>query len=254
MSQKYARTPHVPWSAGGTADDEKVVDVAHFVGRRCRISEKLDGENNTLTSTAVFARSHGAPPVHPSNNWGKQVHAGIRDLIDPGLSVFVEYTYALHSIWYRRMAEEKAYLHVIGVRDDNTGIHWSTSDVDLMAAMLGLPTVPVLFEGIIESEEHLRSLMPGTGQDGSAWGGLPIEMVDPEAGSKSRYRVPRLAKGYRADQNIREGEVIRICDSYSDPLPGQPHRALAKAVRPDHVQSDEHWKMNWRPMHEWSPS
>ena len=70
------------------------------------------------------------------------------------------------SIWYRRMAEEVAYAHIIGVRDDSTGVHKPWDDVVAVAGVvhacvsghtnatqsrvlpcterLELPTVPVL--------------------------------------------------------------------------------------------------------------
>lgn len=239
VSDKYFRTPHVPWSRGTTKDDKRLVSVVHLLGREVVVTEKVDGENQTWTSEGVYARSHEGPPTHASNGWSKMMHAQKRHLVDPGLSVFLEYTFALHSIWYRRMAAERSYLHVIGVRDDETGRHWSWDDVELMASHLDLPTVPVLYRGVVSDPRALARLMPGDGRSPSAWGGVPIVMTG---------RIIDLAPGVTPDANRREGEVLRVADAFSDPAV-----SIAKAVRPDHVQSDEHWKENWRPMHEWAP-
>ena len=238
-SAKYFRTPHVPWSGSVTSDDKHVAGVTHLLEQDVVVTEKIDGENQTWTSESVFARSHDGPPPHESNGWSKTQHAQKRHLIDPGLSVYLEYTFALHSIWYRRMAEERAYLHVIGVRDDRTGVYWSWDDVEMMAANLDLPTVPVLFRGTVPTAFALRKLMPGDGVSPSAWGGVSIRMEG---------RQVLLGAGANPLGSVREGEVVRLASSFTD-----PSAAIAKSVRPNHVQSDEHWKKNWRPMHEWRP-
>jgi hypothetical protein len=239
VSDKYFRTPHAPWSLGSTSDDKRVASVDHLLGVEVVVTEKIDGENQTWTSDGVFARSHEGPPTHASNGWSKTVHAQKRHLIDPGLSVYMEYTYALHSIWYRRMAAERAYFHVIGVRDERAGTYWSWDDVELMASNLDLPTVPVLFRGVCCRPHQVEALMPGSGTSESAWGGVPIRMVG---------RDVLLAPDARPDGSVREGEVLRVASSFVDPAV-----SIVKAVRPNHVQSDEHWKKNWRPMHEWRP-
>ena len=239
LSAKYFRTPHTPWSLGSTSDDKRVPDVDHLLNVEVVVTEKIDGENQTWTSDGVFARSHDGPPTHASNGWSKTGHASKRHLIDPGLSVYMEYTYALHSIWYRRMAEERAYFHVIGVRDDRTGIYWSWDDVEMMAANLDLPTVPVLFRGTCYRPHQLSTLMPGDGVSPSVWGGVPIRMEG---------RQVLFAAGANPQGSVREGEVLRVAGAFTDPAV-----SIAKAVRPNHVQSDEHWKKNWRPMHEWRP-
>lgn len=238
-SEKYFRTPHTPWSLGSTSDDKRVGSVEHMVGHEVVVTEKIDGENQTWTNTSVFARSHATQVHHASNGWSKMLHAERKHLIDPGLSVFLEYTFALHSIWYGRMAEERAYAHIIGVRDDVTGVHWCWDDVKIMSEVLGLPTVPVLWRGVLSTAVDLEKLMPGDGRQPSVWRGVPIKMEG---------REPVAIPGHGQDSNIREGEVARVTSSFSD-----PHKSILKSVRPNHVQSDEHWKQNWRPMHEWSP-
>jgi len=236
-SAKYPRIPHFMWSHSPTGDDKVLGNADHFVGQEVVVTEKLDGENQTWTHEAVYARSHDCPPGHASNSLSKQLWSQSRHLIDPHLSVFFEYTYALHSIWYRRMAAEYAYIHIFGVRDDRTGIQWSWEDVEMMAEHLGYPTVPVLWTGTVSHAGQLEVLAPGGGP--SAWTGVPIQA--------DRGQIS-LAPGVTPDANMREGEVVRLAGAFED-----PQVAIAKSVRPHHVQSDEHWKRYWKPMHGWKP-
>lgn len=242
-SKKYFRTSHTPWSLGTTKDDKRVRSVSHLLGLELVVTEKIDGENQTWTDSAVFARTHDGEVSHPSNGWSKMLHAERRHLIDPGLSVFLEYTFALHSIWYGRMAQERAYAHVFGVRDDTTGMHWGWDDVLLMAGILELPTVPVLFRGVVERADDLKRLMPGDGKSSSAWQGVPIRMEGREV---------MLAPNITAMSNIREGEVARVTSTFADDKVSVA-KSIVKSVRLGHVQSEDHWKENWRPMHDWKP-
>jgi len=235
-SKKYFRTFHVPWTKSTDSDDRILSSVEHFSDREVVITEKLDGENQTWTRDSVYARSHGGPPGHASNNLSKQLWESHRHLIDPGLSVFFEWTYALHSIWYRRMAAEYSYVHIFGVRDDHTGEHWAWEDVEMMAEHLGYPTVPVLWRGTLQDAKMLQVLM--TGQGPSAWTGVPVVMRD---------RNIILDPEHTADDNVREGEVVRVTSSFTD-----PDVSIAKVVRPRHVKSNDHWKAHWKPMHRWA--
>lgn len=66
MSAKYPRTPHLPWSPGGTRDDKRLTVLDQLYGRTLVFTEKLDGSNLCLTADAVYARSHSGAPRHPS--------------------------------------------------------------------------------------------------------------------------------------------------------------------------------------------
>lgn len=238
-SAKYPRTLHVPWSLGATTDDKMLSSVEHFVEQECVLLEKLDGENQCWTDSEVYARSHAAQVSHASNGVSKREHSMRRHLIDPALSVFHEYTYAMHSIWYRRMAAERSYCHLFNVRHDTTGVFWAWDDVEMMAQHLDLPTAPVLWRGVVESEEHLRSLMAQGGE--SAWGGVPVRW-NPET------RLWEVAPGGDPNGNIREGLVLRLAGEFAD-----LGASVAKLVRPNHVQTGDHWKRHWVPMSDWSP-
>ncbi len=205
MSAKYPRSFHLPWSPGGTSDDKRMADVSGLLGVEIVITEKCDGSNLTYTRKSVFSRSHSGPPSHPSFDLAKATHASIAHLLSDGMSLFCEYCYAVHSIEYDALP---GYSLVFGVRDDALGLFWEWDMIVAQAKDLGLPTVPVLFRGIVESEHDLEALTSALAREPSAFGGQ------------------------------REGVVVRVGGEFPDAM---FQRSLAKWVRRGHVQTDEHW-------------
>lgn len=67
---KYPRTPHLPWSAGKTDDDIVLLSTEHFEGKKVVVTEKLDGENTTMYTDYLHARSTINRP-HISRGWVK---------------------------------------------------------------------------------------------------------------------------------------------------------------------------------------
>ena len=205
MSLKYPRSPHLPWSPGGTSDDRRMLDTSTLINVDIVITEKCDGSNLTYTREQVFSRSHARPPVHGSFDLAKATHAELRGQLSGGVSLFCEYCYAVHSIEYEGLP---GYSLLFGVRDDERKQWWSWVMVELQAQLLGLPTVPVLFRGRVSSERELRALTDDLAREPSAFGGP------------------------------REGVVVRVAGEFTDEQFG---RSLGKWVRAGHVQTDEHW-------------
>lgn len=205
VSAKYPRTFHFPWSPGGTSDDKRLSNVSPLVGVEIVVTEKCDGSNLTYTRKNVFSRSHSGPPAHPSFDLAKATHGRISHLISEGLSVFCEYCYAVHSIAYAGLPD---YSLVFGVREDASGLFWDWDMVAAQAADLGLPTVPVLFRGTVGSTEELRALIEELSRGPSTFGGA------------------------------REGVVARSVAPFGE---DEFSKRVAKWVRKDHVQTDEHW-------------
>lgn len=171
------------------------------------MSEKLDGSNVCLESEAVFARSHASAPNHPSFDALKALHSGIKFRIPAGLQVFGEWLYAKHSIGYDKLP---SHLMVFGVRDLTTNRWASWEEVEMWADELACPTVPVLErQVIVHSDAELQKLV--------------------EAHALLPSRVGEA----------REGIVVRrICDMADELFSNY----VAKWVRKDHVQTDDHWK------------
>lgn len=208
-SPKYNRTFHFPWSPGATSDDKIATTIERLIGKRpIVITEKMDGSNTSLETDGCFARTHSGPPSHKSFDGLKALHATIRYKIPQGIQLFGEWCFAKHSIEY---SELPGYFMLFNVRElIGEEYFWmSWAEVQLWAEEIGVPTVPVLFQGSIESEDKLKELVESFMKQPSACGG------------------------------IREGVVARVAEEFTD---NEFSSCVMKCVRANHVQTTEHWK------------
>lgn len=215
INTKYPRTYHIPWSPGATSDDKKLPNDWFYgygwAGSEIVITEKLDGENTAFQDGDVFSRSHAVPTRTPwsRNLWDTDgLLWKVRDKISPDEIVYGENLYGEHSIHYDRLP---AYFFAFACRNGNWWFPWD--DVVLMAEILQVPTVPVLWRGVIETEPQLRRLISQFMAEPSTYG------------------------------DTKEGVVIRKVGGFdNDQFP----KNVAKWVRENHVQTDQHWTRNWK--------
>lgn len=203
---KYNRTLHLPYSPGGTNDDKRAKNVESLVRQRIIITEKMDGSNVCLMRSGCYSRSHAGPPTHGSFSGFKALHAAVGFSIEPELQIFGEWCFALHSIAYSNLP---AYFLTFAIRNQDQDAWLPWNEVEAKSQTIGVPTVPVLFDGIVFSEKELQN------------------------------QVERLVAQPSSCGGEREGVVVRL---YS----GFPNSAFSasvmKWVRKNHVQTDEHWK------------
>lgn len=210
---KYPRTYHVPWSPGTTSDDKKLSGdwFENYKGKEVVITEKLDGENNAINHYDVFARSHGAPTRSPwtRNIWDKDgLLWQIKEKIAENEVVYGENLFGEHSIKYNKLQN---YWHIFAVTNGDVWYSWD--DVCMVADILKQPHVPELWRGILESEEQLSELI---------------------------YKFVHEPSTYGVE---KEGCVIRLADEFPfDDF----SKCVCKWVRPNHVQTGEHWTKNWK--------
>jgi hypothetical protein len=209
MSDKYFRTPHLPYSPGGTNDDKRVANDRHLTGEIV-ITEKMDGSNVCLTRDHLFARSHGHAPTHASFDLLKALHAQAKGWMGEGVSYFGEWCLAKHSIAYNELP---SYFLLFGVRDDKTNAWLPWSDVVFLANYHSLNTVPVL------------------------WSGRQVRAVEPLIEDLLEQHPSGMCG---ADPEI-EGVVVRRTGGFHQ---DDAAANIAKWVRADHVQTDTHWKKN----------
>lgn len=214
-SPKYNRTFHLPWSPGGTSDDKIATTVDSLLGVEIVITEKIDGSNTSLEIDGCFSRSHSGAPSHASFDGLKALHGAVKYKIPENVQLFGEWCFALHSIAYEELP---GYFLLFNVRDLNPGappfgdtspIWHSWEEVELWAEEIGVSTVPVLFEGQINSEKELKEL------------------------TESFMIQPSQCGG------IREGVVVRVSQSFKD---SEFSQSVMKCVRANHVQTTEHWQ------------
>jgi len=139
---KYPRTPHLPWSPGGTSDDSYLFDVSHFEGHEVVVTEKLDGENTSMYPDIMHARSPDGRH-HPSRDWVKALHARIRYEIPENWRLCGENVYAQHSIRYESL---ESYFYLFSIwNNENEALSWD--ETQEWAKLLEISTAPVLFRG-----------------------------------------------------------------------------------------------------------
>jgi len=215
INTKYPRTYHMPWSPGATSDDKRLPDdwfyAYGWAGSEIVITEKLDGENTAFQDGDVYSRSHAVPTRSPwsRNLWGDDgLLWKVKDKISSNEIVYGENLYGEHSIHYDKLP---TYFFAFALRTDNYWFPWD--DVVMMANILEVPTVPVLWRGVIESEPQLRRMINEIMMQSSTYG------------------------------STKEGVVIRKVGGFDNE---DFAKNVAKYVRENHVQTDQHWTRTWK--------
>ncbi|MCJ1676729.1 AAA family ATPase [Streptomyces sp. APSN-46.1] len=152
MRTHYPRTPHLPWSPGVGGDDVRAAaGLAGLAGREVVVTEKLDGENTTLYSDGLHARSLDSGH-HPSRAWVKGLQGRIGPGIPAGWRVCGENLYARHSIPYEDL---DSWFYGFSVWDGEQCLDWDRTVRFLHG--LGVPGPRVLWRGTFD-ERVLRGL------------------------------------------------------------------------------------------------
>lgn len=209
MKTKYPKTYHLDFSPGANSDDKIADNIENLIGKPIVITEKLDGENTGMTNDGVYARSHATFTTSP---WSREVrllhNIKVEGNLEEDTFLFGENMEGIHSIEYDNL---KSYFYIFGVRDKNIWIPWE--QVEEYAYLLDIPTVPVLFKGVLNNEKELMNLINRFMSEGSRLGG-DIEGV-----------VVRSAGLFHSDDFSEN---------------------VQKFVRKDHVQTDTHWTKTWK--------
>lgn len=206
INTKYNRTSHFSWSDGASKNDRIISSVNNLLKISIIITEKLDGSCTSLEHDGCFARTHSGPPTHQSFDGLKALHASVKFKIPKKLQLFGEWLYALHSIKYNKLP---GYFLLFAVRDLMTMQWASWEEVELWSEEIQVPTVPILFKGIISSEIELKNLVKSLMSEPSKFG------------------------------DIKEGVVVRAENYFKDE---DFSTSVAKFVRKNHVnQNNGHW-------------
>lgn len=144
---KYPRTHHLPWSEGMHDDDRMLKNLDHFQGRRVIVTEKMDGENTSMYSDYIHARSLDSRH-HESRNWVKNFWGQICGDIPLGWRVCGENLFAKHSIAYTGLSTYFMGFSLWNDRNEclpwDETIEWFT--------LLGVTPVPVLYDGLFDEK------------------------------------------------------------------------------------------------------
>ena len=207
---KYPSTPYWPWSPAIGRGDTVHQHPEHFVGQAVVATEKLDGGCTLLHAGRVYARSVAAPSEAKWMAMVKKYHAW--KVTEPDVWLYGEDIYGVHSIAYDPVPEDRTF-HAFALRNA-TGEFAAFGDLERYAGSRGIPVVPVLFRGVFRSLTEIREFLASAHAEPSALGGE------------------------------REGVVLRLERAFAA---ADFPEAVCKSVRPNHVQTDEHWTRHWKP-------
>lgn len=144
---KYPRTLHLIFSPGLTKDDRVHESHEHWHCKDIVVTTKMDGENTTMYSDYIHARSVNSGN-HPSRNRLKAFHASIQGDIPSGWRICGENLYAKHSIFYDNL--EAYFLGFSVWTDKNICLGWD--DTLEWFELIGIKHVPVLYEGVYDEK------------------------------------------------------------------------------------------------------
>jgi len=183
---KYSRTYHLPWSESITDDDRVIDSTTIFAGKRVIVTEKMDGENTSMYTNYIHARSIDGR-THPSRDWVKQFWNTISYNIPDGYRVCGENLYAKHSIEYSNL---ESYFMGFSVWDDkNVCLSWD--DTLTWFELLGIVPVKVLYDGIYD-EILIRNLYKQMSWDESE--GYVVRLADQFNYGDFRHSVAKFVR------------------------------------------------------------
>lgn len=209
---KFGRTMHMPNSPNLQNNDRRIKSLDAFIGQEVIVTEKRDGENTSLYSDYMHARSLDSKD-HPSRAPIRALHGAFKHEIPEGWRITGENLYARHSIAYDNL---RSFFEVFAIWDDtNTRLSWDemTEYCQMIGVGVGpgfengLPVVPILYRGVYD-EAVLRQIEN------------------------------------QLDEQKMEGYVITRADRIHY---AEWRYKAAKYVRAKHVRTDEHWLRTWEP-------
>lgn len=151
---KYGRTFHLPWSPGVMDDDKVNKDLSGLVNREVVVTAKLDGENTTMYSDGLHARSLEYKSRIDRDRI-KALHSTIAHEIPEGWRICGENVWAEHSIKY---VDLPSIFFVFSIWDE-CGKCLTWDETTLWCQLLNLEQVPVIWRGVFD-EKRLRTTAP----------------------------------------------------------------------------------------------
>lgn len=193
MIHRYPRTQHLEGSRLQPGDQDLAqVPLEALRGAYCVIEEKLDGANAGI-SLEPEPESEPAPAPAPApdrrgrlrlqsrghvlaggprerhwdlfKQWARTHEAAIAARLAPGVTLYGEWLYAKHTIFYDELPH---YFLEFDVRDE-AGAFWSTARRRAHLAGSPLASVPVIWEGVVDRPAKLPALVARSLYKSAAW-------------------------------------------------------------------------------------
>jgi hypothetical protein len=222
---KYPHTPYLPFSPNS---DEKDVEesgymsIGNLLNKPLYFSVKMDGSNVVLTRDYVAARN-GHDAIHKSYDMLKSIHAQIKHDVPEDLMIFGEWLYAKHSIHYTDKLRLHNPLQIFGMYNKKTHMWLSIPDMNSICAQF-IKKYNVFYAPYTPNEYSYISTLANT------------KVYTTEKELKSEI----IRMGNRVIKEGHEGIVVRNLYAFHHAKWGEN---IAKYVRANHVQTDEHWSL-----------
>ncbi len=168
MFLKFPHTPHLIWLAKSPCREDKVfspIEAREFLEGDITIEEKVDGGNIGFSldeSGSLQVQNRGSyltrgshPQFQPLWPWIDARRFALLDALRPGLMLFGEWCFAVHTVPYNRLPD---WFLGFDVYDRAEGRFWSVERRDPWLTNLGLAIIPRLARGRYPLEQ-LRSLI-----------------------------------------------------------------------------------------------
>lgn len=144
---KYPRTYHVPWTGNFTKDDKVETSLDHLQGKRVIVTEKMDGENTTMYSDHIHARSVDSS-THEAMHWVKNFWSQRMGDIPIGWRVCGENLHAKHAIEYDDLP---SFFMGFSMWDEkNMCMSWD--DTIEWFELFDISPVPVLYDDVFDAQ------------------------------------------------------------------------------------------------------
>jgi hypothetical protein len=224
---KYPHTPYFPFSPNVDEKDiaeSGYMNLGNLLNKPLYFSIKMDGSNVVLTNEYVAARN-GRDATHASYDMLKSIHAQIKTQIHPDLMIFGEWLYAKHSIYYTNSLKLHKLLQIFGIYNKKTHMWLSIMDMYNIIATL-MKKNPTLSIGGVSSPNRYQFIYI-----------LSNNIVFK---SEKALKSEIIKFGNIAISEGHEGIVIRNIYPFHH---GKWNENIAKYVRNNHVQTDDHWSL-----------
>lgn len=213
---KYPNTKYLSYSPSKDRKDKILNPIYenNFIKRRIIITEKVDGENSCFKTNLkeLYARSHSEPNKHETANYIKNIFMTklYSNLLNENYWYYGENMFGIHSIKYTNMG---SYFYIFSIYDYKRKIWLSWDKVKEESKRIAIPTVPILFDGIINNTKELKIFME------------------------------KIVKKHSILGGECEGGVVRVAEEINTE---DFETKIAKYVREGHVQTSKHWKKDWK--------
>lgn len=156
---KYPRTFHLPWS-NPSKGDRVMLTLEHLEGQQIVVTEKMDGENTTLYTAYLHARSIDSAK-HPTRDWITRWWFQRAHDLPYNMRICGENLFAKHSIAYMQLP---TFFMGFSVWEDDRCLSWD--DTLTWLALFDVLPVPVLYEGLYEQCNFHALSYDNSGREG----------------------------------------------------------------------------------------